>query len=410
VVESTMDVSGWLRKQLEDASPDLLRAMVKDFAEALMGVEVDALCGAGWGERALERVNRRNGYRERPWDTRVGSIELAVPKLREGSYFPEWLLQPRRRAEQALVSVVADAYLAGVSTRRVEKLVQQLGIDRMSKSQVSRLARALDQVVDDFRTRPLDAGPYPYVTLDALVVKCREGGRIVNVCVVHAVAVNRDGFRESLGLDVVTAEDGAAWLAFLRSLVARGRRGVKLVSSDAHPGLVDAIQATLPGSGWQRCRTHFIRNLLTQVPKSAQSFVATMVRTIFAQPDAATVHEQKHRIVEQLQARFPQAAALLDEAAPDLLAFAAHPKEHWRQLWSNNSLERLNKEIRRRTDVVGIFPDRAAIIRLVGAVLAEQHDEWAVASRRYMSVESLTKLTEVEPARAAETPELPTAA
>jgi putative transposase len=411
VVESTMDVSGWLRKQLEDASPDLLRAMVKDFAEALMGAEVDALCGAGYGERALERVNRRNGYRERPWVTRVGSIELAVPKLREGSYFPEWLLQPRRRAEQALVSVVADAYLAGVSTRRVEKLVQQLGIDRMSKSQVSRLARALDQVVEDFRTRPLDGGPYPYVTLDALVVKCREGGRIVNVCVVHAVAGNRDGFRESLGLDVVTAEDGAAWLAFLRSLVARGLSGVKLVSSDAHPGLVDAIAATLPGSGWQRCRTHFIRNLLTRVPKSAQSFVATMVRTIFAQPDVATVHEQKHRIVEQLQARFPQAAALLDEAAPDLLAFAAHPKEHWRQLRSNNSLERLNKEIRRRTDVVGIFPDRAAIVRLVGAVLAEQHDEWAVASRRYMSVESLTKaLADPEPAAPAETPELPTAA
>jgi putative transposase len=411
VVESTMDVSGWLRKQLEDASPDLLRAMVKDFAEALMGAEVDALCGAGYGERALERVNRRNGYRERPWDTRVGSIELAVPKLREGSYFPEWLLQPRRRAEQALVSVVADAYLAGVSTRRVEKLVQQLGIDRMSKSQVSRLARALDQVVEDFRTRPLDGGPYPYVTLDALVVKCREGGRIVNVCVVHAVAVNRDGFRESLGLDVVTAEDGAAWLAFLRSLVARGLSGVKLVSSDAHPGLVDAIAATLPGSGWQRCRTHFMRNLLTRVPKSAQSFVATMVRTIFAQPDVATVHEQQHRIVEQLQARFPQAAALLDEAAPDLLAFVAHPKEHWRQLWSNNSLERLNKEIRRRTDVVGIFPDRAAIVRLVGAVLAEQHDEWAVASRRYMSVESLTKaLADPEPAAPAETPELPTAA
>jgi putative transposase len=310
-----------------------------------------------------------------------------------------------------LVSVVADAYLAGVSTRRVEKLVQQLGIDRMSKSQVSRLARALDQVVEDFRTRPLDGGPYPYVTLDALVVKCREGGRIVNVCVVHAVAVNRDGFRESLGLDVVTAEDGAAWLAFLRSLVARGLSGVKLVSSDAHPGLVDAIAATLPGSGWQRCRTHFMRNLLTRVPKSAQSFVATMVRTIFAQPDVATVHEQKHRIVEQLQARFPQAAALLDEAAPDLLAFVAHPKEHWRQLWSNNSLERLNKEIRRRTDVVGIFPDRAAIVRLVGAVLAEQHDEWAVASRRYMSVESLTKaLADPEPAAPAETPELPTAA
>jgi putative transposase len=391
VVEHTMDVTGWLRKQLEEASPDLLRAMVRDFAEALMGAEADALCGAPYGERSAERVNRRNGYRERDWDTRVGSIELAVPKLREGSYFPDWLLQPRRRAEQAFVSVIADAYLAGVSTRRVEKLVQQLGVERMSKSQVSRLAKSLDQIVEDFRTRPLDSGPYPYVTFDALVVKCREGGRTVNVCVVHAVAVNRDGFRESLGLDVVTAEDGAAWLAFLRSLVARGLAGVRLVTSDAHPGLVDAIAATLPGAAWQRCRTHAMRNLLTRVPKSAQSFVATMVRTIFAQPDAATVHEQHRRIVDQLETRFPEAAALLEEATPDLLAFTGFPKEHWRQLWSNNSLERLNKEIRRRSDVVGIFPDRPSVIRLVGAVLAEQNDEWAVATRRYMSVESIAK-------------------
>src|SRR5712692_3723872 len=383
-----MDVSSWLRKQLEETSPDLLRVMVKDFAEALMSADADAVCGAGWGERTPERVNRRNGYRERDWDTRVGSIELAVPKLREGSYFPDWLLQPRRRAEQAFVSVIADAYLAGVSTRRVEKLVQQLGVERMSKSQVSRLAKSLDQIVEDFRTRRLDAGPYAYVTFDALVVKCREGGRTVNVCVVHAVGVNRDGFRESLGLDVVTAEDGAAWLAFLRSLVARGLSGVRLATSDAHPGLVDAIAATLPGAAWQRCRTHAMRNLLTRVPKSAQSFVATMVRTIFAQPDADTVHEQHRRIVDQLETRFPEAAALLEEAAPDLLAFTAFPKEHWRQLWSNNSLERLNKEIRRRTDVVGIFPDRSSIIRLVGALLAEQHDEWAVA-RRYMSAESI---------------------
>ncbi len=398
MVEHTMDVSGWLRKQLEQASPDLLRAMVQEMAEALMGAEADALCGAAYGERSPERVNRRNGYRERDWDTRVGSIELAVPKLREGSYFPDWLLQPRRRAEQAFVSVIADAYLAGVSTRRVEKLVQQLGVERMSKSQVSRLAKSLDQIVEDFRTRPLDAGPYPYVTFDALVVKCREGGRTVNVCVVHAVGVNRDGFRESLGLDVVTAEDGAAWLAFLRSLVARGLSGVRLVTSDAHPGLVDAIAATLPGAAWQRCRTHAIRNLLTRVPKTAQSFVATMVRTIFAQPDAETVHQQYRRIVDQRETRFPEAAALLEEAAADLLAFTSFPKEHWRQLWSNNSLERLNKEIRRRTDVVGIFPDRAAIVRPVGALLAEQNDEWAVASRRYMSVESIAKaLTDPQP-------------
>ena len=390
MVEHTMDVSSWLRKQLEETSPDLLRLMVKDFAEALMSADAEAVCGAGWGERSPERVNRRNGYRERDWDTRVGSIELAVPKLREGSYFPDWLLQPRRRAEQAFVSVIADAYLAGVSTRRVEKLVQQLGVERMSKSQVSRLAKSLDGIVEDFRTRPLDGAPYAYVTFDGLVVKCREGGRTVNVCVVHAVGVNKDGFRESLGLDVVTSEDGAAWLAFVRGLVARGLSGVKLVSSDAHPGLVDAIAATLPGAAWQRCRTHFMRNLLTRVPKSAQGFVATMVRTIFAQPDAQTVHEQHARIVASLEDRFPEAAALLDEAGPDLLAFSGFPKEHWRQLWSNNSLERLNREIRRRTDVVGIFPDRPSIVRLVGAVLAEQNDEWAVA-RRYMSAESITK-------------------
>src|SRR6266700_5008893 len=394
VVESTMDIRSWLRKQLEQASPDLLRAMVQDFAEALMGAEAEALCGAPYGERSPERVNIRNGYRERAWDTRVGTIELAIPKLRSGSYFPDWLLQPRRRAEQAFVSVIADAYLAGVSTRRVEKLVQQLGVERMSKSQVSRLAKSLDQIVEDFRTRPLDGAPYPYLVLDALEVKCREGGRTVNACVVHAVAVNRDGFRESLGLDVVTSEDGAAWLAFLRSLVARGLGGVRLVTSDAHPGLVDAIAATLPGSAWQRCRTHFMRNLLTRVPKSAQGFVATMVRTIFAQPDAATVHEQHTRIVAQLEGRFAEAAALLDEAGADLLAFTSFPKEHWRQLWSNNSLERLNKEIRRRTDVVGIFPDRASIIRLVGALLAEQNDEWT-EQRRYIGAEILANCQKV---------------
>jgi putative transposase len=411
VVESTMDVHAWLRKQLEEASPDLLRAMVKEMAEALMGAEADALCGAPYGERSPERVNRRNGYRERDWDTRVGSIELAVPKLREGCYFPDWLLERRRRAEQAFVAVIADCYLAGVSTRRVEKLVQQLGVDRLSKSQVSRLAKSLDRIVEDFRTRPLDRAPYAYVTFDALVVKCRDGGRTVNVCVVHAVGVNRDGFRESLGLDVVTSEDGAGWLAFLRSLVARGLAGVQLVTSDAHPGLVDAIAATLPGASWQRCRTHAMRNLLTKVPKGAQSFVATMVRTIFAQPDAQTVHEQHRRIVDQLEQRFPDAATLLAEAAPDLLAFTAFPKEHWRQIWSNNSLERLNKEIRRRTDVVGIFPDRAAIVRLVGAVLAEQNDEWAVASRRYMSAESIAKaLRDPEPVGGAEATALPVAA
>jgi putative transposase len=327
VVEMTMDVQSWLRRQLGEREP---RPLAGDGAGVRGGPDRRrggrALRRPPYGERSPERVNIRNGYRGRAWDTRVGTIELAIPKLRAGSYFPDWLLQLRRRAEQAFVSVIADAYLAGVSTRRIEKLVQQLGVERMSKSQVSRLAKSLDSIVEDFRTRPLESAPYPYLVLDALEVKCREGGRTVNACVVHAVAVNRDGFRESLGLDAVTSEDGAAWLAFLRSLVARGLAGVKLVTSDAHPGLVDAIAATLPGASWQRCRTHFIRNLLTRVSKSAQSFVATMVRTVFAQPDCESVHEQRRRIVDQLEQRFPEAAALLEEAASDLLAFTGFPR------------------------------------------------------------------------------------
>lgn len=244
----TMEPLQWLRKQLEAADPDLVREMVRAFAQQLMNAEVEAICGAAYQERTPDRLNARNGYRPRVWDTRVGTVELGVPKLREGSYFPDWLLVPRRRAEQALTSVIADAYLAGVSTRRVEKLCAQLGIDSMSKSQVSRLAADLDEIVEQFRSRPLDQGPYCYLSLDALVVKVRDGGRIVNACVVHAVAVNRDGYRESLGLDVVTAEDGASWTAFVRSLVARGLSGVRLVTSDAHPGLVDAIAASLPGA------------------------------------------------------------------------------------------------------------------------------------------------------------------
>ena len=391
MVEHTMDVSGWLRKQLEEASPDLLRAMVKDFAEALMSADADAVCGAGYGERSPERVNRRNGYRERDWDTRVGSIELAVPKLREGSYFPDWLLQAAP-ARGAGVPVGDRGRLPG---RRLHATGGEAGAAARGRADVEEpgLAGWRRASTGSSRTSApgLSTAPRtPTSRFDALVIKCREGGRTVNVCVVHAVGVNKDGFRESLGLDVVTSEDGAAWLAFVRGLVARGLSGVRLVSSDAHPGLVDAIAATLPGACWQRCRTHFMRNLLTRVPKSAQGFVATMVRTIFAQPDADTVHEQHARIVAQLEARFPEAAALLDEAGPELLAFTGFPKEHWRQLWSNNSLERLNKEIRRRTDVIGIFPNRPAIIRLVGAVLAEQNDEWAIA-RRYMSAESITK-------------------
>jgi putative transposase len=253
VVEPTMDISGWLRKQLEQASPDLLRARVQEFPEALMSAEADVLCGAPYGGRSPERINIRNGFRERARDTRVGTVELQIPKVRQGSYFPGWLLQPRRRAEQAFVSMIAVPTWRGVSTRRVEKLVRRLGVERLSKSHISRLAQSLDELVEDFRTCPLDAAPYPYLTLEELVVKCREGGRTANACVVHAVAVKDEGYRESLGLDVVTSEDGAAWLAFLRgALVARGLAGVRLITSYAYSGLVDAIQVTLPGAAWQR--------------------------------------------------------------------------------------------------------------------------------------------------------------
>jgi putative transposase len=390
VVPDKMDALEWLRKHLDAEGSDLLREMVATFAQRLMAAEVDVACNAGYGEVTRDRINSRNGYRSRQLDTRVGSLELAIPKLREGSYYPAWLLEPRRRAERALVAVVAECYVRGVSTRRVEGLVQSLGIESLSKSQVSRMASDLDTEVAAFRNRPLDAGPYTYVSLDALTQKVRDGGRIVNVAVVVAVGVNCDGHREVLGFDVITTEDGAGWLAFLRGLVARGLSGTALVISDAHVGLVDAVRSTLRGAAWQRCRTHFMRNLLTRVPKSAQAMVATLVRTIFAQPDATSVWAQHARVVDQLRDRFADAAELLEDAAADVLAFAAFPKEHWRQIWSNNPQERLNKELRRRTDVVGIFPNREAVVRLVGSVLAEQHDEWTVV-RRYMNAESLTK-------------------
>lgn len=386
----SIDLTRFLEEQLAAASPDLLRAMLKTFVEALMGAEADAICGASYGERSPERANCRNGYRSRDWDTRAGTIEVAIPKLRAGSYFPDWLLERRRRAEQALITVVATSYLLGVSTRRVERLVEALGIARLSKSQVSEMAKSLDAQVAAFRSRPLDAGPYPFVWLDALTQKVREGGRTVIVHALLATAVNADGSREVLGLDVVASEDGAGWLAFLRSLVARGLSGVALVTSDAHPGLVEAIGATLPGASWQRCRAHYARNLSTQVPKSAQPWVLTLLRTVFAQTDPVEVSAQFDRVVEALEAKFPRAAAHLAEAREDLLAFTAFPREVWRQVGRNNPQERLNKELRRRTDVVGIFPDRDAVVRLVGAVLAEQHDEWT-EGRRYIGLEVLAK-------------------
>ena len=390
MVSPTMDLQAWLRKQMSQTDPDLLREMVQSFSEALMDAEVDSLCNASHGERTAERTNSRNGHRSRTWDTRAGTIELAIPKLRSGTYFPDWLLENRRRAERAMIAVVTECYVKGVSTRRVDGLVKTLGIDKISKSQVSAMAKSLDETVEQFRNRPLDQGPYTYMWIDALAIKCRDGGRTTNVCGVIATAVNADGYREILGLDVVTAEDGAAWTAFLRGLVARGLSGVRLVISDSHEGLKNAIASVLPGSTWQRCRTHFARNVLTRVPKSAQAMVAAAVRSIFEQATPDEVFSQHTRVVEQLSERFPQAAELLVDAADDILAFATFPKENWRQIRSNNPQERLNKEIRRRTDVVGIFPNRAAVVRLVGAVLAEQHDEWAVG-RRYMSAESLAK-------------------
>ena len=391
MANETMDLLERLRKSLDGAEPDALRDMVQFMAEGLMSAEADGLCGAPYGTPSAERSNYRNGYRERRWDTRAGSIQLAIPKLRKGSYFPEWLLEHRKRGERALVSVVTESYVLGVSTRKVDELVRSLGIDGISKSQVSELAKSLDEMVGAFRARPLEARAYPYVWLDALVLKCREHGRVVNVACVHATAMNDEGHREHLGLEVLTEETGAGWTAFLRGLVARGLKGVQLVCSDAHSGLKAAIGAVVPGASWQRCRTHFMRNLLTKVPRSAQAAVATLVRSIFEQPSAEEVWAQHGRVVEQLRANFPAAAELLQDTADEVLAFTAFPKEHWRRIWSNNPLERLNKELRRRTDVVGIFPNRPAIIRLVGAVLVEQHDEWQVA-RRYLTIGSLEKL------------------
>ena len=345
----------------------------------------------GYGERSDERVNSRNGYRDRRWDTRVGTIDLNVPKLREGSYFPAWLLVHRRRAEQALASVVAQAYVEGVSTRRVEDLVEAMGIAGISRSEVSRLAGELDAKVAEFRERPLDTGPYRYLWIDALTQKVREGGRVVNVSAVIATAVNNEGRREIVGFDIVTTESTTAWTGFLRSLVARGLSGVELVISDAHGGIKAAIAAVLGEASWQRCRTHFMANLATRVPKSNWPMIATLVRSIFEQPDRDATWSQLGDVIDRLtQAGFCDLANDVLDAADDILAFSAFPVEHWPQIRSNNPQERLNKEIRRRTDVVGIFPNRAAVIRLVGALLAEQTDEWAIA-RRYMSAETLAK-------------------
>ena len=386
-----VDPAGLLGEALSEASPDLMRSLLQTMINALLSADADAVVGAEYGRPSPDRSAQRNGYRHRVLDTRVGSIDVAVPKLRTGTYFPEWLLERRKRAESALITVVADCYLAGVSTRRMDKLVKTLGIDSLSKSQVSRMATDLDQIVEDFRHRPLgEAGPFTFVTADALTMKVREGGRVINAVVLVATGVNGDGHREVLGMRVATSETGAAWNEFFADLVARGLTGVRLVTSDAHHGLVDAIGANLPGASWQRCRTHYAANLMSVTPKAMWPAVKAMLHSVYDQPDAASVHAQFDRLLDYVAEKLPDVHAHLDAARADILAFTTFPKDVWTQIWSNNPTERLNREIRRRTDSVGIFPTRAAIVRLVGAVLAEQTDEWA-EGRRYLGLDVLTR-------------------
>jgi transposase-like protein len=394
---SSIDPARFLHEHLASASPDLLRSMLTTFINTLMSAEADAVCGAGYGESSPDRTNVRNGYRRREFDTRAGTLDVAIPKLRSGSYFPDWLLERRRRAERALTTVVATCYLLGVSTRRMEKLVESLGITRLSRSQVSTMAAELDAQVADFRSRPLDAGPYTFIAADALVLKVREGGRVVNVHALLATGVNGDGHREILGLQVTSSEDGAGWLAFFRDLTARGLSGVRLVTSDAHNGLVASIGAAVPGASWQRCRTHYAANLMSATPKASWPWVRALLHSVYDQPDAVSVHAQFDRVLDALSEKLPKVAEHLDTARADVLAFTSFPHELWRQIWSNNPSERLNREIRRRTDVVGIFPDRDSLIRLVGAVLAEQHDEWT-EMRRYIGLEVLrqSRLTVID--------------
>jgi len=372
-----MDLSAFVGKLLEEQDGDVLREGIRVLSQALMETEVAGLIGAERHERTGERTAYRNGIRTRTWDTRMGTIELAIPKVRPGTYFPS-LLQPRRRAEHALLAVVQEAYVHGVSTRKVDDVMKALGLDGISKSEVSRICGELDTVVAAFRTRPL-TGEHRYLWVDATYHKVRVDGRVISQATVVAVGVTTEGDRQVLGIDVGPSEDRAFWTAFLRSLVKRGLKGVRLVISDAHEGLKQAISTVLSGSTWQRCRVHFMRNLLATVPQGAREAIAAIVRTIFAQPDHASAMTQLRKVAEGLRTRFPRAATVLEEAAEDILAYRHLPVEHQRQLHSTNPLERLNKEIKRRSNVVGIFPNPAAVIRLVGAVLIEQDDEWAVA-------------------------------
>ncbi|WP_179872331.1 IS256 family transposase [Microcella indica] len=386
-----VDPATVLGEALSEASPDLMRHLLQTMINALLSADADAVVGAEWGKPSPDRVTHRNGYRHRDLDTRIGTIDVAIPKLRSGTYFPEWLLERRKRSEAALITVIADCYLAGVSTRRMDKLVKTLGINALSKSQVSRMAAELDEQVADFRHRSLvEAGPFTFVAADALTMKVREGGRVVNTVVLIATGVNGDGRREVLGLQTATSETGSAWNAFFADLVARGLTGVQLVTSDAHAGLKDAIAANLPGATWQRCRTHYAANLMSVTPKSMWPAVKAMLHSVYDQPTASDVHAQFDRTLDYVAEKLPAVAEHLDTARADILAFTEFPKDVWSQIWSNNPNERLNREIRRRTDSVGIFPNRDSVIRLVGGVLAEQTDEWA-EGRRYLGLEVLAR-------------------
>jgi putative transposase len=380
-------------RTLVEKSPDadLLREMIGFTAQRLMELEVEGLTGAGYGEKSQERLVQRNGYRGRDWETRAGTVELRIPKLRKGSYFPGFL-EPRRMAEKALTAVVQEAYVQGVSTRSVDDLVQAMGMTGISKSQVSRLCAEIDEKVKAFLGRPIE-GDWPYLWIDATYVKVRQSGRIVSVAIIVAVAVNSDGRREVLGMDVGPSEAETFWTAFLRKLARRGLRGVKLVISDAHEGIKAAVSKVLNAT-WQRCRVHFMRNALAHAGKQGRRVVSAFIATAFAQDDAESAKSQWRRVSDQLRPKLPKLAGFLDEAETDVLAYMGFPVPHRAKLHSTNPIERLNGEIKRRTDVVGIFPNEDAIVRLVGAILLEQNDEWAVQRARYMTLETIAPLSD----------------